>query len=91
MLQIFVITALVFAGWFVASTFSTIVLITLTVLNTCFYVYVGIDIKGRGLDGIPHMIILISTPFFFVSAWTTWYHVNNLGFVGQFLHSYILR
>ncbi len=91
MLQLVVIVAIIFAGWYVASTFSTAVLLVATVLGVIVWFAVKKDIKGRGLDGVPHMLILVATPAFFASVWVSWYLVNNFEFAGQFLHKYILR
>ncbi len=91
MLQLIVILAVIFAGWFIASTFSTAVLVILTVLGISAWVLVKKDVKGRGLDGILHMLILVTTSIFFVSVWVSWYLVNNFEFAGQFLRTYILR
>jgi hypothetical protein len=91
MLQLIVIAAIVFAGWYVASTFSTAVLLVATALGVVVWILIKKDSKGRGLDGVPHMIILMAAPVFFVSVWISWYLVNNFEFAGQFLHSYILR
>lgn len=91
MLQLVVIVAIIFAGWYVASTFSTGVLLVATVLGVIVWFTVKKDIKGRGLDGVPHLLFLVGTPVFFVSVWVSWYLVNNFEFAGQFLHKYILR
>jgi len=91
MIQLVVGIAIIFVGWYVASTFSTAVLLVVTVLGGIAWFTVKKDIKGRGLDGVPHALFLAATPAFFASVWVSWYLVNNFEFAGQFLHKYILR
>jgi hypothetical protein len=90
-MQFIAIAILVWLGWLAASTFTTTVLGTVTFLGIVAWLGIKRDIKGRGLDGVIHMLILIALPFFYVSMWVSWYFLNDYNVVGELLRTYILR